>query len=259
MSVLYLYGFTDEATALPERGLLGVGDAEVELVALDGVAAIVARLESPGYEESALERSSGDVAWMAEQGLRHEQVVAWFVDHARILPSRLLTLFTDLEALRAEVGARTGRIRDRLDRFGEVDEWDLKVSADQARLLQHIGEVSDTVAALDREIAEATPGKRFLLEKKRTDLARGEGRRAAGRLAGELLERLGSMAEDVVRLEPPGDAAPVTLNAALLIGRARRGEVRDALAREVPRLEQLGLTVHLTGPWAPYRFLAAHE
>jgi hypothetical protein len=44
--------------------------------------AVAARLPSEEYGSGALEQNSGDVEWMAEQGLRHEQVIAWIESRA---------------------------------------------------------------------------------------------------------------------------------------------------------------------------------
>lgn len=262
MAVIYLYGFTGSGTVLPEQGLLGVGDVEVELVELEapaGVAAAVGRITSPDFTGEALESRADDLEWMAEQGLRHEQVVAWFVDNDGILPSRLLTLFSSEEALRARTAEEADSIRARLDRFTGLDEWDLKVAYDSAALIEHIGEVSGEVAELDRALATATPGKKFLLQKKRQDLARTESRAAARRLARELLDALRPLAEEVRAVDPPGDDVPVVLNAALLVHRERRPELSDAALEARSRVERLGLRPSLTGPWAPYRFLDADE
>jgi hypothetical protein len=255
MSVVYLYGFAPGDVRLPETGLLGVGDTVVELAPANGFSAVVSRVPETEYGDAALERNAASVEWMAEQGLRHEQVIAWFVDHATILPSRLLTLFSSPEALAATAERDGERIRQALERFGGLREWDLKVSYDPVRLEPHLGEISDEIRRLDREIEEATPGRAFLLRKKRQDLTRVEARAAASRLARELLTALEAHARDVARLTPPGDQAPVILNAALLVP-AGQEEALLALARpEAERLEALGITARLTGPWAPYRFI----
>jgi hypothetical protein len=255
VTVLYLYGFAPEDAALPEHGLLGVADAEVELLRLDGFMAVIGRVPAASFSGDALEANSGDVAWMAEQGLRHEQVVGWFVDHAAILPSRLLTLFSAEEGLRAAVARDRDRIADGLRRFADLREWDLKVSYDADRLSDHLGEVSEDIARLDREIAAASPGKAFLLRKKRDDLARTETRATARRLARELLDHLAAHARDVAVLPAIAENAPVILNAALLVPRGAEGPAREDAAEAAGRLEALGLDVTFTGPWAPYRFL----
>lgn len=253
MSLLYFYGFVPAEAPLPERGLLGVGDAPVELVQLDGFAAAVGRPDPAVYGAAPLESRTGDMGWMAEQGLRHEQVVAWFVDHAAIVPSRLLTLFSSEPALR-DAAADADRIRRNLDRFAAAREWDLKVSYDPARLGERLGEESKEIARLDREIAEAGPGRRFLLEKKRQDVAKTEGRAIARRKAAELLDALGAYAEDTVVLAAPSESAPVVLNAALLVPTGSEAAVRERAAEARERLEGVGIVVAFTGPWAPYRF-----
>lgn len=259
MSVIYLYGFVPAGTELPANGLLGVADAPVERVEGPGFDAVVSRIESDDFSDEALEQKSGDVEWMAEQGLSHEQVVAWFVDHASILPSRLLTLFSGDSAVRATMEREAARVRSELERLAGYREWDLKVGSDAARLMANLAAVSEEVGRLDREIEEAGPGKRFLLEKKRKELARTEGRDAARRLARELLDALRPLAHDVVTLDPPADATPSTLSAALLVSRDEERALLDRIEQERARLEPLGLTFQVTGPWAPYRFMRDHD
>lgn len=255
MSVVYLYGFAPAGTRLPDGGLLGVGDAEVEILDGDGFAAIIGRLPDERYGEAALEGRVKDVEWMAEQGLRHEQVVAWFVDHAAILPSRLLTLFSSMAALERRMAQDGQRLRATLDRFAGLREWDLKVGYDASRLAAHLGEVSAEIGHLDRQIETAAPGRRYLLEKKRRDLARTESRTIAGDLARDLLAGLETHARDTARVAPVEDGAPVVLNAALLVGREHEAAALRHMQREAERLDRLGMIVHYTGPWAPYRFL----
>lgn len=258
MSVIYLYGFVPAGTELPERGLLGVGDALVEPVEGPGMTAVVSEVDPGEFQGEGLERNSGDVEWMARQGLNHEQVVAWFVDHATILPSRFLTLFSSRDAVREAMEGAGDRLRRELGRFADLREWDLRVGHDPHRLMAHLGEVSEEVGRLEREIEAASPGKRFLLEKKRKDIARTEGRDAARRLSQQLLDALRPHARDVVTLRPPSDAEPTTLNAALLVARDAEPALVEEADRERARLEPLGLNIQLTGPWAPYRFMEEH-
>jgi hypothetical protein len=258
MSVIYLYGFVPDDVAPPPGGLLGVGDVEVERVDGPGFGAIIGRLESDDFRPDALERNCANVEWMAEQGLLHEQVVAWFVDHAAILPSRLLTLFSGEASVRAVLDREADRIRAELDRLAGLREWDLRLGHDPTKILQHLGEISEEVGRLDREIEAAGPGKRFLLEKKRKDMARTEGRDAARRMAHDLLDVLRPHARDVVTLDPPADATPTTLNAALLVDREGEAALAAELDGARERLEPLGLTIAVSGPWAPYRFMREH-
>jgi hypothetical protein len=258
MGVIYVYGFVPRGVDLPPDGLLGVDGALVETVDGPGFSAVVSRVDGAAFTGPALERNCEDVDWMARLGLSHEEVVAWFVDHATIVPATLLTLFTTDEGLASAMEGDADRVRGALDEFAELREWDLRIGHDPALLMEHLGEVSPDVARLDREIEEASPGKRFLLEKKRRDLARTEGRGVARRLAREIVDGLRPLAREVVVLDAPGAGEPATLAAALLVPRDREGEVSERVRSEQARLGPVGVTVQYTGPWAPYRFLGRH-
>jgi hypothetical protein len=259
MTVVYLYGFAPADTSLPEGGLLGVGDGEVVLVPGDGFSAVIGAVPTADFAGAGLERNCGDLEWMAAQGLLHEQVIAWFVDHASILPSRFLTLFSSTAALREAMERDSSGIGEGLERFRNMREWDLKIGYDAERLEERLSEVSDEIRELDRAIAAAAPGKAFLLGRKRTDLARTETRAAARRLAAGLLGTLERYAAEVVRLALTSDETPVVLNAALLVDRDREQEALDLAERERLRLEELGVRVQFTGPWAPYRFITEED
>ncbi len=253
--LLYLYGFVPAgAGAAPE--LEGVARRPVETVARHGVGAVVSRVPADEFAPEAVQERMHDLEWLTEQGARHERVVTWFVDHDEILPVRLLTLYSSEDALADAVAERGDEIRETMERLRGLREWDLKVSHRPEELEASLGEVSETIADVDREIEEAAPGRRFLLERKRRGLAREEGGRAARGLADELLESLEPLVETVERLPIPREMRdqPLVLNAALLVSREREAELRSTAKAAADELDGRGITVELTGPWAPYRF-----
>ncbi len=72
------------------------------------------------------------------------------------------------------------------------------------------------------------------------------------------MERVRAEIEDLVILEPPTEAPWLSMAAALLVDRAAEPAFRESMAGEAERLEPLGLSIQLTGPWAPYRFMERH-
>lgn len=258
--VIYLYGFVPAASPAPADPLTGIDGAPVELVALEQLQAVCSTLPGEDFAPALIEARLQELAWVAQRGLEHERVVAWFVDHAEIIPAPLFTLYSSRAALRAAVAARAADVQAQLERLAGRREWDLKVSYDRAQLEQHAAAVSPEVRALDDEIAAAAPGRRFLLERKRADLVKRELAHAARTVAATFFEELRPYAEDHVALAPPRDAVelPVLVAAALLLERARETELRTFVQQRAIALERLGFSIELTGPWAPYRFLAAH-
>jgi hypothetical protein len=261
-SVLYLYGFVPRGTSSPGPGVSGLDGSAVQVLDLGPFAAAVSVMDANEYGEGSVEARLKDLAWVASRGARHETVVTWFADHSTILPARLLTVFSSDEALRAEAGKRSDAVGAALERFRNLREWDLKVSYDAAALATHLGELSPDISLLDKDIQASPPGRRYLLERRREELARNETAAVARRLAQDLLGKLRRFAEEVSELDNPlalgrPDEVPVVLNAALLVRQDRAASLEETAAPLVAELETRGLQATLTGPWAPYRFAGA--
>jgi hypothetical protein len=252
-SLVYLYGFVPAATA-PPPPLAGIADAPVDLLAVDGAAAVVSAAPEADYEAAAIEARLEDLEWVAAQGLAHEQVVAWFVDHADIAPAPLFTIYSSADALRDAAAANRARIAAQLARCTGRREWDVKLGADPAKLAAGVDQLSEPLRALDREIAAAAPGRRFLLERRRAELVRDEVRRLGRESAQHVLDALRPAAEDVVTLAVPA-ATSVLLHAAVLVARGNEAELRRRYDAAVGPLAGAGFDASLTGPWAPYRFM----
>ncbi len=258
---LYLYGFVPADAPLPPDGLAGVADGVVELLRFDDFAAAVSPVPAADFAPEALEERTRDLKWVGAHGIAHEGVVAWFVDHAQILPVPIFTIFSSATALAADARARREWVASMLRRFNGLREWDLKVAYTEAELAAHAAELSPEVADLDRRIAVAAPGTRFLLERKRAELVRTEVTRAARASADELLARARELAHRVrtlplLRSEGPG---AVVLNAAALVPVEQENELLEDFARRAGELAPRGIAVLLSGPWAPYRFVAEEE
>lgn len=259
--VLYLYGFVPPRSPSPPGDLPGVAERPVELVDVGFCRAAVTRLPAGAYASATVESRLQDLEWVARHGLAHERVVTWFVDEAWILPARLLTLYSSAGSLREEAASRRAEIADALEEMEGLYEWDLKISYDAARLQEHLGELSDEIAALEDEIAGTSPGRGYLLGRVKEEKARDRAGRAARRVAEGTLDALREHSVDAVVLELTGesDDLPVVLGAALLA----RPEAEDRLRREIRdrsgKYRGKGIEIAFSGPWAPYRFLEARS
>lgn len=255
--LVYLYGFVPSGTVAPGPELTGIAEAPVTLHPMEGFCAAVSRVDADHYSAPAIDQRMHDLSWVAEQGIAHERVVAWFVDHAQILPASLFTLYSSDPALASSAREQASRIVSELERLRGKREWDIKVSCQYSKLAEHAARHSDVLSALDQEIASATPGRRYLVQKKRGDILKQEVSRVARQLAADVVEGARTHAHSVVALPlpPAGQDLPVVLHAALLVENAREADLVKALSDAASRLEPEGVTVAFSGPWAPYRFV----
>lgn len=257
---VYLYGFVPADAPAPQS-LAGVADRAVQLVSAGQLTAAVSHVPATQYAPDVVEQRLQDLQWVAEQGLAHERVVAWFVDHGEILPAPLFTMYSSVAALSKATAERSQQLLAETQRLRGLREWDLKISFDARVVQQHAAQVSEKVAQLDDEISSAPAGKRYLLQKKRSDLIKVEIRQAAHRKAVEVLNALHESTVQTRTLPIPraDDSLPVVLHAALLVRTEQERDLAERLQTESAKLRAIGMELTFSGPWAPYRFMGDDE
>jgi hypothetical protein len=257
---VYLYGFVPADAPVP-RDLNGVAGAAVRLIATNSFSAAVSYVPAAEYAPDQVEAQLRNLQWVAEQGVAHERVVAWFVDNTQILPAPLFTMYSSTDALREATAQRDEELVNEMQRLRGLREWDLKISFDEQELQQHGAEISGKLAQLDDEIAAAPAGKGYLLQKKRADLLKMEVRQAAHRRAVDVLNSTHSLTAEARTLPLPrsGENLPVVLHAALLVRIENEPRLVKQLEAEAQTLRGIGMDLNFSGPWAPYRFMGEHE
>lgn len=257
---VYLYGFVPPDATAPSQ-LAGIDDTAVNLTAAGNLNAAVSSVPASKYAPDQIESRLQNLEWVAEQGVAHERVVAWFVDNSEILPAPLFTMYSSMSALQTALAQREEEVAAEMQRLRGLREWDLKISFDQEALKQNAAKVSETVAAIDREIATAPAGKGYLLQKKRADVLKTEVRQAAHRKAVSVLNALHPHVIETRSLPLPrnADVLPVVLHAALLVKSDRQRDVVSRLEQHAGDLRTLGMDLTFSGPWAPYRFMGGNE
>ena len=257
--LVYLYGFVPDELRSPPQ-LTGIDDAAVELLPLAGFAAVISRVPASDYDAEAIEHRLQDLKWVAARGIEHERVVAWCVDQAQIIPASLLTLYSSVDALKHSAEAQHHIITNELQRLRQVREWDLKISYDARRLAENSARFSSALQQIEGEIANAPPGRKYLLERKRGEITKSEVARVAAAEAQNILERARALSAEVITLPipPTREQLPVVLHAALLVDRSREAQLIERLEDTVNEYTDTGIEVSFSGPWAPYRFVR-HE
>jgi hypothetical protein len=165
----------------------------------------------------------------------HELVMRLHESHVSVLPARFPTWLADAEATRQLIDSRHAQLSSALDK------------------VQGCAELSVTAVWLSDDEAvplpdAATPGRRYLLERRQA-FAGSDRRR----------QRARELADDVERLAGPDLVAcqrqvcpstTVAASMALLVPRARVAEIRARLSPVKPDVRIL-----VNGPWPPYSFV----
>jgi hypothetical protein len=261
--LLYVYAVT-RAGVVVTGAPPGLDDSAVRIVELADLAAVVSPAHGAHYAAHEVERRSEDVNWVAPRASAHDAVVTWLADRGPVIPLPMFTLFTDERRVREMLRQRANDLRATLERVAGADEFGLRVFRLEDVLLKHVATLSDRVETLERQAREATPGQRYLLERKLDTERRTEARRIALEVAGEAYASLVPHARESVREPLPAkareDAAGVAvLNAYFLVERANLEPFQREVTSLVRTREAQGFRFDFTGPWPPYHFVRQPE
>ena len=255
--VRYVYGVVPADLALggAPHGLEGVA---VSLEREGALGALVSALPASTYGADPLEAHAGDLDWVGPRAVAHDAVVTWASDRGPIAPFPMFTMFRDASGVRAMLAARRAELEASLARARAGREYALRVFRLDDVLRARLAEVSPRVAELEAQASAASPGQRYLLQRKLDELRSSELREAGRATAVEVFDALRAASLDAATDPLPtaqqGKGAAV-LNAAFLVAPDGLPRFQEVLTAHARRAEPLGFRFEFTGPWPPYHFV----
>lgn len=259
--VLYAYAVTP--AALDASGApAGIDDATVQMVVEGGMAALVSSVDTGSYAPDRVEVLTEEVGWVAPRAAAHDAVVTWAGDRGPVIPLPIFTLFHDESRVREMLRERASELRATFERVGVGEEYGLRIFRLDEVLAEHIGSLSPTVDGLERQAREASPGQRYLLQRKLEAERRNELKRVAADVARESFQTLAPFALEAVREPLPAKGRDDTpgvaiLNAFFLVKRGALAPFQESLTAIVRQHASQGFRFDFTGPWPPYHFVRA--
>jgi hypothetical protein len=253
LDTYYVYGIVPGTlTTTPPAGVDG---ARVSLVTVGDVSALVSELPATEYEPATVESRLAELDWLSPRAVAHDTVVSWAGDQGGVIPFPMWVMFRDAPSLENGLTPRLSEFHRALDRVTAGREYSVRVFGLEDRLAA----LSPAVAQLESEIAKATPGQRYLLERKLDTVRQSEAREVSASVAKSIHEDLSKLSLGAVTEAPPkaaaGERSTAILNAAYLVSRSNPEVFQKRLTDLIHQFEPLGLRFEFTGPWPPYHFV----
>ena len=266
-SIWYVYGIVP-ATLSPSTLPAGLDDATVMIERHDGerAAALASELRGAQYAATALEQNSGDVEWISPRAVAHDRVLTWASDLGPVIPLPMFSLVSGRDAVHTMLRDRSTQLASMLERLEQGREYALRVYRIDAELLAAIASLSPRLEALADTAAAASPGQRYLLERKLDAEKRAELRGVTQRIVDDIMRTLSVHARDGLRSPIPkvSDAASASrgamvLNAAFFVAPDAMDSFQKTLTALVAEHGAHGFRFDFTGPWPPYHFASLAE
>lgn len=260
--ICYVYGVVPSTftAAKDPRGLDGVG---IERVTEGGLTALVSRLTGSDYAPEKLEIRTGEVDWIGPRAVAHDRVVTWAGDAGPVIPFPMWTLFSDEAAVRGMLKERDREFSDTLRSVAGTHEYAVRVFASPAKVAQQIGRLRPAIAEIEAAAAKASPGQRYLLQKKIQEQRENEVRAFLRETAQDCYDQLEKAAARAVRhklpAETPAGKGRAILYAAFLVADSSLDDFRKVLTNLVNQHSESGLDFDFTGPWPPYNFVGTRS
>lgn len=256
----YLYGVVPAGTDIG-RAPAGIDDSRVDSISAGSHSALLSRVSAGDYAPEKIEALAGNVDWVRYRAEAHDRVLNWASDVARVIPLPMWTMFGDDGAVAAMLAARSPEFDGVLARIGDAREYTVRAYVRLPELQSKVAELSEEFRALEAQAAVATPGQKYLLERKLEKERKETARRIVRQVAADIHSALSAAAKMSARDEiTPGlaasDQGQAVLNASYLVPPSSMTEFQKTLTEFVNRYQTSGFTFAFTGPWPPYHFVA---
>jgi hypothetical protein len=259
-----VYGIV--SSEMPETTLpVGLDDTGVALERHDRIAALVSVLESDQYAPAALETNSGDVEWLSPRAVAHDRVLTWASDRGggAVVPLPMFSLFSGQQAVRAMLRERASQLASTLARVSRGREYALRVYRVDAELLAAVASLSPRLKEMAKTAESASPGQRYLLERKLDGEKKVELRSLSQKIVEDIVSELRPQTLSVVRSPIPrvveaetATRGTMVLNLAFLVAPEQLEALQRTLTSLVARHGAHGFRFDFTGPWPPYHFVS---
>ena len=235
----------------------------VERVSCPPISAVASRVGPDRFDLSKLQEETTDVNWLSQVAVRHNAIVDCIAQHHPILPLKLGTVFNSRSSLLTKTAQCAPEVAEFLRRLEDRQEWAVKLYLDEERAEEKFLQLDSTVTIaagrLDAIEAAREPGTNYFVAKRQRERRR---RQLQETVRDKLLtveSCLERLADSWRRLRPlsatlTGRSDKMVWNAAFLLSRSAQNSFRDACERLRNTLNPKGLTLEVTGPWAPYHF-----
>jgi len=144
------------------------------------------------------------------------------------------------------------------------EEWSVKIYCNRKALSEQIDELSEEAASLEKQIMASSPGKAFLLKRKKTDLIENEMDRLCKIYGQEYYYKFKNLSEstslnNLLPKEFTAREDSMILNAAFFVNKNNIQDFKRTIGEIKEKDENSGFIVEATGPWPPFSFISIKE
>ncbi len=255
-TLLYIYCVTCEDPSLQSHA----GCDELFFLEINGLYAAVKYVSEDDYSEVNIKKRLSDESWLDANVREHLNVIGLIMQVNTVIPFNFGTVYKSEEGLKSFICKYANDFKTGLRYLENKEEWSVKAFCNKQKIIENIVLLSQNIADIEVQIRESSPGKAYILKKKKADILGKEINNIYNTLSKHVFTRINEL-PDEYRLhaisqekvsESDGD---MIINATFLLRKENLGNFIKTTDSLLVEHEDIGLSLEVTGPWPPYSFV----
>jgi hypothetical protein len=220
---------------------------------------IVKYVSESEFSEENFKKNLSDIQWV-ELNVRDQiMVISMIMESGTVIPFKFGTIYNSEARLRKYFTDNSDSLLENFDNLAGKEEWLVKIFCDRKVLCEQIDELSEGAAALEKQIMASSPGKAFLLKRKKTELIENEMDRLCEKYGQEYYDEFKILSEatylnNLLPKDLEGREDSMILNASFLIRKNKLTEFKNTVDVLKKQDGNSCFFIESTGPWPLFSF-----
>ena len=237
---------------------------ELKTIVFDDFHIFVKYVNENDFSEVNLKKHLSDIEWLETNARDHIRIISMIMESDDVVPFKFGTIFNTIAGLHKFIADYNDSLIENFNYIKGKEEWSVKVYCNRKELSDQIDEMSEEAASLELQIMSSSPGKAFLLRRKKTDLIENEMDRLCKKYGQEYYDALSSLSfttslNNLLPKEYTGRECTMILNATFLLNKQKVSEFMSTLNSLKDKVKHSVFIIEESGPWPPFSFISIKE
>lgn len=256
--MVYVYCITDRiyTPGMEQKG--------IRCLFFNDLYAVVKDVSPEEFSEENLKRNFASLEWIEAHTREHIGVICEVMKSCSVIPFKFGAIFNSEENIGKFIDEYAASLSENLNRVKGNEEWSVKIFCNHEVIDSQIEVLSEEVRGIEAQIKESTPGRAFILKRKRAELVTNEVERVirgAGQHCFDSLERYSGQTHlcNLLPRELTERNDDMILNATYFVKEESVPEFLKTADNLLDEYKKIGFELEVTGPWPPFTFVTLKE
>jgi len=237
---------------------------DLKSLMFDGFHIVVKYVSENEFSEDMLKSNLSDIQWVERNAREHIRVISMIMEYATVIPFKFGTIYNNKAGLQEFITDYSESLIENFNKIRGKEEWAVKVYCDRKVMCKQIDQFSEKAADLEKQIMASSPGKAFLLGRKKTDLIDDEMDRLCKDYGQKYFDEFKSLSElaslnNLLPKEYTGREDTMILNASFLVCKDKVPDFKLTFDSLSNKDRDTGFIIEVNGPWPPFSFISINE